>query len=241
MLCRTWDQVVAAMSGIEGGVCAQEYVSDPLLIEGHKFDLRVYALVLSVDPLRIYLFDDGLVRMCAVKYKKPTMKGIASGFDRTSHLTNYAVNKNHADFEFNEDGHEIGSGHKRTIQWFRTWLESQGQDSASVWTSVADVVNRTLLSVQPQLAHAYRSSIPDPEDDGFTCFEILGFDIMFRSNYDPVLVEVNHSPSLTCDTPLDKNIKYALLRETMKIIKGVLNVYSMFTQCFLGSLYSKNY
>ena len=85
------------------------------------------------------------------------MKGIASGFDRTSHLTNYAVNKSHVDFEFNKDGNEIGSGHKRTIQWFRTWLEEeQGQDSASIWTSVADVVNRTLLSVQPQLAHAYR-------------------------------------------------------------------------------------
>jgi tubulin polyglutamylase TTLL6/13 len=107
VLCRTWDQVVAAMAGIEGGVCAQEYVSDPLLIDGHKFDLRVYVLVLSVDPLRMYLFDDGLVRMCAVKYRKPTSKGIASGFDRTSHLTYYAVNKGHDDFQFNEDGEDI--------------------------------------------------------------------------------------------------------------------------------------
>ena len=61
--------------------------------------------------------------------------------------------------------------------------------------------------------------MPDPEDDGFTCFEILGFDIMFRKNYDPILVEVNHSPSLTCDTPLDKNIKYGMLTETMRLIK----------------------
>jgi tubulin polyglutamylase TTLL6/13 len=231
VLCRTWDQVVAAMAGIEGGVVAQEYITDPLLIEGHKFDLRVYCVVLSVDPLRIYLYNDGLVRICAVKYKKPTQKGIANGYDRTAHLTNYAVNKTHEDFEFNEDISNVGVGNKRTIQWFLEWLDEPEQSktennnghkspgSSFVWTAVADVVNRTLLSVQPQLSHSYRTCIPDPEDDGFSCFEILGFDIMFRNNYEPILVEVNHSPSLTCDTPLDKNIKYGMLTETMKLVK----------------------
>ena len=222
VLCRTWDQVVAAMIGIEGGVVAQEYITDPLLIDGHKFDLRVYAVVVSVDPLRIHLYDDGLVRICAVKYKKPSAKAIANGFDRTAHLTNYAVNKTHEAFEFNDNVSNIGSGNKRTIEWFRNWID-KSQDipisGSEMWTSVADVVNRTLIAVQPQLGHAYRTCIPDPEDDGFSCFEILGFDIMFKSNYDPILVEVNHSPSLTCGTPLDKNIKYGMLTETMRLIK----------------------
>lgn len=44
------------------GYVVCQYVSSPHLIDGFKYDLRIYALVTSFDPLKIYLFKEGLAR-----------------------------------------------------------------------------------------------------------------------------------------------------------------------------------
>ena len=65
-----------------------KYISNPLLINNHKFDLRIYVLVTCIDPLRIYIYNEGLVRFASEPYdQNGTKKNLYS------HLTNYSINK----------------------------------------------------------------------------------------------------------------------------------------------------
>ena len=65
------------------------------MIDGFKFDLRIYVLLMGVNPLRIYIFKDGLARFATVPYCKPNATNLG---DLNMHLTNYAINKDHEDF-----------------------------------------------------------------------------------------------------------------------------------------------
>jgi len=46
----------------DSNVVAQTYIDNPFLIDNLKFDLRIYVLLYGINPLKIYLFDDGLAR-----------------------------------------------------------------------------------------------------------------------------------------------------------------------------------
>ena len=57
-----WDQLSSARP-----LVVQEYKNNPYLISGTKFDIRMYVLITSFDPLKIYLYEDGLVRFASSK------------------------------------------------------------------------------------------------------------------------------------------------------------------------------
>ena len=35
----------------------QEYIANPLLIDKRKFDIGLYTVLTSIDPLRVYIYD----------------------------------------------------------------------------------------------------------------------------------------------------------------------------------------
>ena len=50
------------------------------------------------------------------------------------------------------------------------------------------------------------------------CFEILGMDVLLDHKLKPWLIEVNHTPSFTTDTPFDYEIKYNVIKDTIKLM-----------------------
>lgn len=70
-------------------VCSR-YIANPLLIGGKKFDLRIYVLVLSYRPLKVYVFRRGFARFCTSDYTND----LAELDNELVHLTNVAIQKN---------------------------------------------------------------------------------------------------------------------------------------------------
>ena len=46
----------------------QEYIHNPFLIEGYKFDIRLYVLITRVEPLSIFIYKEGIAIFEEQKY-----------------------------------------------------------------------------------------------------------------------------------------------------------------------------
>ncbi|XP_071450337.1 tubulin polyglutamylase TTLL6 [Hetaerina americana] len=187
----------------------QRYITKPFLIDGFKFDLRVYTLVTSCVPLRVYVYNEGLARFATKKYSRPSNCNLTNVY---MHLTNYALNK--FSRAYIADG-EFGS--KRKISSLNTWLSDRGFDVTSIWNKIDDVIIKTLLSAHQTLKHNYSVCFSSRKLHQ-ACFELLGFDIILDHKLQPFLLEVNHSPSFGTKSEVDKEVKTNLILDTFQIL-----------------------
>ncbi|KAG9394524.1 Tubulin-tyrosine ligase/Tubulin polyglutamylase [Carpediemonas membranifera] len=194
-----------------GKVVLSRYLDDPYLLNGYKFDLRIYVTVLSFDPLRIYVHEQGLVRFATEKFRS-NLRGAAAKY---VHLTNYSINKHNPHFEKNKDDKVEDGGSKWTLAALWSRLRALGVSVAKVQADIDDIIVKTFISVEPAIAAA-ANTLARPSKA--RCFELYGFDILLDSNLRPWLLEVNFSPSLSCDTPLDLKIKSTVISDTFTML-----------------------
>ncbi|XP_045152855.1 tubulin monoglutamylase TTLL4 [Echinops telfairi] len=272
----------------------QRYLHKPYLISGSKFDLRIYVYVTSYDPLRIYLFSDGLVRFASCKYS-PSMKSLSNKF---MHLTNYSVNKKNVEYQANAD-ETACQGHKwywgqdvRPTQvkaqivlgprevWWNDYRMDRRNNSQKTQTEKLPAAGSFLLigpRIMASLLNLVRITEASPESGSswkvfclcclwalsvhrrlwplpsgrrsrtecllpaltssepyvtsllkmyvrrpYNCHELFGFDIMLDEKLKPWVLEVNISPSLHSNSPLDVSIKGQMIRDLLNLAGFVL-------------------
>lgn len=200
-------------------VC-QRYIGNPLLIYGRKFDLRLYCVITAFDPLRIYLFDEGLVRFAAEKYRGPDQD-----IDNIHvHLTNYSVNKT-AELSKESTGKDYESDDPLDIKWcisdFKRHLASHHPLGLGAWDRIQaeceDVVIKTFLSIEQSVVDEITRSCSDRS--GRNCFELFGLDLMADEDLKVRLLEVNIMPSLATGSSLDKAVKSRMLSHLLTLVR----------------------
>lgn len=177
----------------------QQYIPNPLLISGYKFDLRIYVLVSSFHPLNIYIYNEGLVRFSTEKFDLSSLK------NKYSHLTNTSINKNSPSYA--TDKERVGPGCKWTLTQFRHYLHQLGVDDTPLFGKIINIVILTIL-IQAQTA---------PKVDH--CFELYGFDIIIDDHWKPWLLEVNFSPAMSFDCHTDLCVKKPLIHDLCDVLK----------------------
>lgn len=186
----------------------QKYLHKPFLISGSKFDLRIYVYVTSYDPLRIYIYNDGLVRFASCKYSS-SVKTLSNKF---MHLTNYSINKKNSEYQSNSDD-QACQGHKWALKALWKYLSSEGINTAPIWEKIKDIVIKTIIASDPYVNNLLKLNVRSP----YSCHELFGFDIMLDENLKPWILEVNISPSLHSNTPLDVSIKGQMVRDLLNL------------------------
>ncbi len=69
-------------------------------------------------------------------------------------MTNYAINKDNSKFTSDESGE---TGHKRSLASVWNTMEQQGINITKLKDEMHDIIVKTLISIQPDLIHNYRT------------------------------------------------------------------------------------
>ena len=112
-------------------------------------------------------------------------------------------------------------------------MDVQGKDVPRLMRRIEDVIIKAIMAATPPVAAACKMFVPHrnncfgteilPTNQqlAYDCLltyrsvqilELYGFDILVDADLKPWLLEVNLSPSLGCDSPLDLRVKSAMVR-----------------------------
>ena len=184
------------IENIPKNILVTHYIYNPHLIDGKKYDLRLYLLVTGFCPLKLYLYDNGFVRFCKEKYDL-SPENLSNKY---IHLT---------DYPFNDKEKEKWSLHKLKI-----FFEENNLDFNKVWLKIKDITIKVVLSITDIAIPIIK---PLKLSSG-NLFELYGIDILIDEYFNPWLLEINLNPTLNCDNPLDLKIKSKLITDILNII-----------------------
>lgn len=166
------------------GSFVQEFIDRPFLVDGYKFDIGIYTVITSIDPLRIYGYKgDVLFRFCPVKYYP---------FD-SENIDKYVVGDDYLPIwnvpSLKNYYQNLGFSMKDS---FDAYVRSKGKDPQKMWDNAFEAIKEIALKKEMKIREATKRF-----GDGRNFFELMRFDFTLDENLNVYVMEANMSPNLS--------------------------------------------
>jgi hypothetical protein len=215
------DDLNTLLNNHSGYVLAQELLQDPYMIKGRKINLRVYVLVIcEKSNMDVYVYDDGFMYYTPEKFKTGSTEAkhnITSGYvDRWIYEVHPLT---HTDFKkyLDMDRKEISAIEKN--------IKNQG-------LLISDIVFNRINKLMSDVFVCFKGQIcrsGTKLHDNIT-YQLFGADVSINDQLNAQIIEINKGPDLGAKDEKDGKIKQDLMRDVYKILGGLRNDGTKFTQ-----------
>ena len=209
---RLTDQPLMALEAEHAVV--QRYVDRPYLVDGRKAHMRVYCLITSVDPLRFYIYNNGIVRFAP----RPYERGDGWLDQADMHVTNTALHRNNPLLVISQDPAVENAGHVWSMRAYLRRIGADGHDPEAIFRSLAHLVGQFVLVLRDDGFFTRQLALGSDRSYGAKLF---GFDVLLDADAQPWLIEVQRSPAWG-GQPLAKRINGEVAATIARMVSGPL-------------------
>ena len=177
-------------------VLVQEYI-EPHLIHNRKYHMRIHALVTSIEPLRIYLYNEGSVKIAPKEYSPDNLDDISK------HVS-----------ELGKDG-KTNNEHDWLLEEYWAYMSTKGIDMNSQLGKIKDLVIKTMIMGEKY----FNTQLGRSVTSHYSRYQLFGFDIMMDKDLNPWLLEVEPNPTTFAKGERGEDVATNMLTETLNLAR----------------------
>lgn len=183
-----------------------KYITNPHLIKNRKYIIKVFALISGIKPLRIYLNNEGIIKLAIENFSLEK----SSLNNKNIHITSKEEDKV---FDFPVKNNK-NLKNKMYFKEYKKYLKKNDINFSEIKEKINDIIIKTIISGYDYLL----SKLDEYNLNDRNFFNLLGFDLLIDTNYEVHLLDVDNKPNLHIQDKGDKFIKEKIYVDTLNIV-----------------------